>query len=67
VKPSQLWLGTRVKFGGFECKAKEGNCQTAFFLPECQPEPFPDNLVSRNPPPTDSSSEGHLVTSSQKS
>ena len=24
VKPSKLRLGPRVKFGGFECKAKEG-------------------------------------------
>ena len=24
VKPSKLRLGTKVKFGGFECEAKEG-------------------------------------------
>ena len=35
VKPSKLRLGTRVRFGGFECKAKDG---------EVRIKPDPDRL-----------------------
>ena len=34
VKPSKLWLGTKVKFGGFECKNKEGEVSDPLTIPE---------------------------------